>query len=149
MIHLIKSNNKRKVIKTVKNTQGEVIFSSTLIAGVGIVVGLLVAAPPYSADAKWRSALASQDTNQVEQALTPGYLNPANSFKYGNAVQVLENSKLYDLAYKYAKIAVEFNPDNFDSWKVLYLITNSSAEEKAKALAEMKRLDPNNPNVLG
>ena len=143
------SSNKGKVIKTVKNTKGEVIFSSTLIAGVGIVVGLLVAAPPYSADAKWRSALASQDTNQVEQALTPGYLNPANSFKYGNAVQVLENSQLYDLAYKYAKIAVEFNPDNFDSWKVLYLVTNSSAEEKAKALAEMKRLDPNNPNVLG
>jgi tetratricopeptide (TPR) repeat protein len=135
--------------KVAKKAQGETIFSSTLIAGVGIVVGLLLAAPPYSADAKWRTALGSQDVNVVEQALTPGYLNPANSSKYVNAVQILESSKLYDLAYKYAKIAVEFNPDNFDSWKVLYLITNSSVEEKATALAEMKRLDPNNPNVLG
>ena len=135
--------------KVAKKAQGETIFSSTLIAGVGIVVGLLLAAPPYSADAKWRTALGSQDVNVVEQALTPGYLNPANSSKYVNAVQILESSKLYDLAYKYAKIAVAFNPDNFDSWKVLYLITNSSAEEKATALVEMKRLDPNNPNVLG
>jgi len=141
--------SKGKNSKNAKKVQGETIFSSTLIAGVGIVVGLLLAAPPYSADAKWRTAVGSQDVNVVEQALTPGYLNPANSSKYVNAVQILESSKLYDLAYKYAKIAVAFNPDNFDSWKVLYLITNSSAEEKATALVEMKRLDPNNPNVLG
>jgi hypothetical protein len=62
-------------------------------------------------------------------------------------VQLLEESKLYDLAYKYAKVGVDFNPDNFDSWKVLYLITNSTAEDKALALENMKRLDPLNPDV--
>jgi hypothetical protein len=61
----------------------------------------------------------------------------------------LESSKLYDLALKYAQIGVEFNPDNFDAWKVMYLISKSSAEEKERALENMKRLDPNNPNVLG
>jgi hypothetical protein len=53
------------------------------------------------------------------------------------------------LAYKYALVAIDFNPNNFDAWKVLYLITNSTVEEKARALENMKRLDPNNPNVLG
>jgi hypothetical protein len=53
------------------------------------------------------------------------------------------------LAYKYAKIAVEFNPDHFDSWKVFYFISKTNAEEKALALENRKRLDPNNPNVLG
>ena len=125
------------------------IFSSTLLAGIGAVVGLLIAVPPYSADAKWRTALVSQNVQKVEEALVPGYLNPQNSYKYGNAVQVLESSKLYDLAYKYAQIGVAFNPNNFDAWKVLYLITNSTAEDKARALENMKRLDPNNPNVLG
>jgi tetratricopeptide (TPR) repeat protein len=125
------------------------IFSSTLLAGIGAVVGLLIAAPPYSADAKWRSALVSQNVQKVEEALVPGYLNPMNSSTYLNAVQLLESSKLYDLAYKYALVAIDFNPNNFDAWKVLYLITNSTAEEKARALENMKRLDPNNPNVLG
>jgi hypothetical protein len=135
--------------RVVRQKQSETIFSSTMVAGVGAVVGLLIAAPPYSADAKWRSALSSQNAQTLEEALVPGYLNPANSYKYASAVQLMENSKLYDLAYKYAQISVQFNPDNFDSWKTFYFITNSSAAEKAIALENMKRLDPNNPNVLG
>lgn len=127
----------------------ETVFGSTLLAGIGAVVGLLIAVPPYSADSKWRSALVSHNVQVVEEALVPGYLNPMNSSKYLNAVQLLESSKLYDLAYKYAVIGVEFNPNNFDAWKALYLVTKSSTDEKTNALENMKKLDPNNPNVLG
>ena len=139
----------KKQSRTVKQKQSEGVISSTLLAGVGVVIGLLIASPPYSADAKWRSALNSQSAEKVEEALKPGYLSPPNSSRYASAVQLLETSKLYDLSYKYAKISVEFNPDNFDSWKMFYFIQNSSAAEKAEALEQMKRLDPNNPNVLG
>lgn len=135
--------------RVVKKKQSETIFSSTLIAGIGAVIGLLLASPPYSADAKWRSATTSQDARLVEEALTPGYLNPENSYKYANASQLFEGSKFYDLAYKYAKIGVEFNPDNFDAWKVLHFVSKSTPEDKALALENMKRLDPNNPDVLG
>ena len=141
--------SKGKSARVVKKKQGETVVTSTLIAGVGAVIGLLIAVPPYSADAKWRTALGSQDAAKVEAALVPGYLNPANSYKYANAVQLLESSKLYDLALKYAQIGVEFNPDNFDAWRVLYLISKSSPEEKALAMENMKRLDPKNRNVLG
>jgi O-antigen ligase len=133
--------------RVAKKKQPETIFSSTLVAGVGAVVGLLIAVPPYSGDAKWRSAIASQNVEQVEAALVSSYLNPMNSYKYANAVQLLEGSKLYDLALKYAKIAVEFNPNHFDSWRLLYFIVNSTPEDKALALDNMKRLDPNNPDV--
>jgi O-antigen ligase len=132
-----------------KKKQGETVVTSTLLAGVGAVIGLLIAVPPYSADARWRSALGSQDLNKIEAALIPSYLNPANSYKYANAVQLLESSKLFDISLKYAQIGVQFNPNNFDGWKVLYLISKSSPEEKALALENMKRLDPKNPNVLG
>lgn len=135
--------------RVVKKKQTETIFSTTLIAGIGAVIGLLLASPPYSADAKWRSAISSQDAQKVEQALNPTYLNPENSYKYANASQIFEESKLYDLAYKYAKIGVEFNPDNFDAWRVFYTVSKSTPEDKALALENMKRLDPNNPNVLG
>jgi hypothetical protein len=135
--------------KTTKKKQSETIVTSTLIAGVGAVVGLLIAAPPYSADAKWRAATESRDVKKVEEALVPGYLNPPNTNKYATAVQLLESSKLYDIALKYAQIGVEFNPDSFDAWRVLYFISKSSPEEKALALENMKRLDPKNPNVLG
>ena len=135
--------------RSAKGKQNETIFSSTLLAGIGAVVGLLIAVPPYSADAKWRTALGSQDVAKIEAALLPGYLNPANSYKYVSTVRLLEDSKFFDLALKYAQIGVAFNQDSFDAWKVMYLISKSSPEEKALALENMKRLDPKNPNVLG
>ena len=140
---------KGKGARVVKKKESETVVTSTLIAGVGAVIGLLIAVPPYSADAKWLTALGSQDVAKVEAALIPGYLNPPNSYKYTDAVDLLESNKLYDFALKYAQIGVEFNPDNFNAWRALYLITNSSPEEKALALENMKRLDPQNPNVLG
>jgi O-antigen ligase len=143
------SQSKGKTARVAKKKQGETIVTSTLVAGIGAVIGLIIAVPPYSADAKWRSAQNSLNAQAVEDALVPGYLNPMNSGKYLNAVSLFEGSKLYDQAYKYAKIGVEFNPNNFEAWKFLYLVTNSSAEDKALALENMKRLDPKNPNVLG
>ena len=140
---------KVKGARVLTKKQSETIVTSTLLAGVGAVVGLLIAAPPYSADARWRSALKSQDLQKIELALAPEYLNPPNSYKYASAVQLLEESKLYDLAHKYAEIGVQFNPDNFDAWRVFYFISKSSQEEKAIALENMKRLDPKNSNVLG
>jgi hypothetical protein len=140
---------KEKSGRVVKKKQGETIITSTLVAGIGGVIGLLIAVPPYSADAKWRAATESRDVKKVEEALVPGYLNPPTTNKYATAVQLLESSGLYDIALKYAQIGVEFNPDSFDAWRILYYITKSSPEEKALALENMKRLDPKNPNVLG
>jgi len=120
-----------------------------LLAGVGLVIGGLIACPPYTADNKWRNALASSSVEQLEAALVTGYLYPANSNKYASAVGIFEQNKFPDQAYKYAKIAVEFNPNDFDSWKILYSISKSSPEEKADALANMKRLDPLNPALQG
>ena len=145
------SNSKDESGSTLKRKQvkkTESVFSAQLLGSIGAVVGLIIACPPYSADSKWRSALSSSNIQKVEEALTPGYLNPANSYKYTYAVQLLENNKLYDLAYKYGKIAIEFNPNNFDSWRIFYILSKATPEEKANALAQMKRLDPNNPDVL-
>ena len=61
---------------------------------------------------------------------------------------ILENSKMPDVAYEYAKKAVEFNPESFDAWRNLYLVTNSTPQDKELALANMKHLDPKNKNVL-
>lgn len=138
---------KRRNVSVSRST--EQLFSPTLLAGVGLVIGGLIACPPYTADNKWRNALASSSVEQLEAALVPGYLSPANSNKYASAVGIFEQSKLPDQAYKYAKIAVEFNPNDFDSWKILYSISKSSPEEKADALSNMKRLDPLNPSLQG
>ena len=124
------------------------VISPQLVAGIGVVVGLLVAVPPLSADMKWRSALDSKDANKVMAALEPGYLSPSDSQRFAQAVQLFASSNLMEQARDTALKAIKFNPDYFDAWRLLYYLSNSTEAEKAEALENMKRLDPRNPDVL-
>jgi hypothetical protein len=92
--------------------------------------------------------LATSDLTQLKLALEPSYLTPTDTNRLINMVSIAENSKLPDVAYEYAKKAVEFNPESFDSWRTLYAISKSTPQDKELALANMKRLDPKNTNVL-
>ena len=127
--------------------QSASVFSPQLVAGIGVVVGLLIAVPPLSADTKWRSALNSKDASKVMAALEPGYMNPSDSQRYAQAVQLFASSNLMDQAREIALKATVYNPDYFDAWKIVYFLSNSTEEEKALALKNMKRLDPRNPDV--
>jgi hypothetical protein len=104
------------------------VFSPQLVAGLGIVVGLIVATPPMAADTKWRSALESQDGNKVMAALEPSYLNPSNSQKFAQAVQLFASSNLMEQAREVALKGIEFNPEYFDAWMVMYYLPNSTDE---------------------
>jgi hypothetical protein len=83
----------------------------------------------------------------TEETLIPSYFNPQNSMRYITNIQLFENSNLPDLARKYALESVKWNPESYDLWKLLYLIKNSTLEEKSIAIENMKRLDPLNPDV--
>ena len=130
--------------KAKKKSSGEV-FSPQLVAFIGGVIGLMIAVPPLSADLKWRSIQTSGQVSQLDSAFAGGYMSPLNSYTLASAVQLLENSKLPDLAINYARQGVKFNPSNLDAWKMLYYSTNSTPQEKSQAKLEMIRLDPLNP----
>ena len=98
-------------------------------------------------DTKWRSAQLARSATLVEDTMKPGFYNLQNSTKYLSNIQTLESSNLFDLSHKYALEAVAWNPEAFELWKVLFLLKNSTVEEKALALRNMKRLDPLNPDV--
>lgn len=139
----LKPNRKRD-----KQTSRATILTPQLVGGIGFLIGILIALPPYSADSKWFKALGSHDAAKVEAALAQSFFNPADSYRYARAVNLFQNSNLNELAHKYAILAVKFNPDYFDAWKQLYLLPNASNTEKAQALSNMKRLDPKNPDVV-
>jgi O-antigen ligase len=122
-------------------------ISPGLVAVIGAAIGLFLAAPAINSETKWQSATQSRNLENIERALVPSFMNPSSSFKYAQAVNLLENSNLPDLAHKYALIATRYNPDYFDAWKQLYYIKNGTAEEKKEALENMTRLDPKNQDV--
>jgi hypothetical protein len=118
-----------------------------MVATFSGIVGLLLALPPLTADVKWRSAQLAQTAPGIEATMQPSFFNPQNSSKYLSNIQTLEASSLFDLSHKYALEAVKWNPESFELWKLLYLVKNSTSEERAQALKNMKRLDPLNPDV--
>jgi O-antigen ligase len=130
--------------RTKKNSR---VISAGLLGGIGFIIGALLSWPALNSDMKWREAQVSRDLIKFEESLQPNYMNPQNSYKYGNSIGVLEQSGLTDKARQYALAAVKFNSDSFEAWKTLYLISGSTEEEKAQALKNMKRLDPLNPDV--
>ena len=130
-----------------KSRNNSQVISPTLIAGLGGVVGLLIAVPPIAADMAWASANKTSNYNEVAKSLLPSYLHPQNSNRFVTAVLVLEQSKLSDQAHALALEAVKFDSQNFDSWNALYRVSKSTPEERALALQNMKRLDPLNPDV--
>jgi hypothetical protein len=132
----------------VKPKSSSGVISPQLVAGIGAVVGILIAVPPMAADTKWRTALDSKDVARVMAALDPGYLNPSDSQRMAQAVQLLASSNLMEQAHEVAIKGITFNPEYFDAWRVLYFLANSTEAEKAQALENMKRLDPRNPDVL-
>jgi hypothetical protein len=140
---LIQSATKPK-----RKAQSQAIHPQLLLIGLtGGVIGLLIALPPFTADAKWRSAQLARTVAALEDSMQGGYFNPQNSMRYLTNIQTLEQSSLFNLSHKYALEAVKWNPEAFELWKVLYLIRDSTTEEKALALENMKRLDPLNPDV--
>jgi hypothetical protein len=134
--------------KKTKNSGQDEAIKLNLLAFLGALVGLLIALPPLSADAKWRTAQLSRSALKIEETMRYSYFNPQSTFKYGNNIQTLEASGLYDLSHRYAKEFVKWNPQSFDAWKLLYFVKNSTSEEKAQAVLQMKRLDPFNQNVI-
>jgi hypothetical protein len=127
-----------------KVSKNNPLISPQLLAGLGMVVGVLIAIPPLSGDIKWREALKSQNLDLVTAALTPGYMNPGSSNLYTSATQIFEQSSLPDMAYKYGKLNTEYNPNYFDAWRLLYSLKNSTPEDRKLAKKKMIELDPLN-----
>jgi hypothetical protein len=120
---------------------------SVLSASVFGLIGLLIALPPLTADAQWRGAQLARTVEALEATMRPGYFNPQNSAKYMGNIRAFEQAQLFDLAHSYALQAVNWNPESYELWRILYFVSKSTQEEREIALMNMKRLDPLNPDV--
>jgi hypothetical protein len=129
------------------NKSQSVDAKSTLYIGAFGLLGFIVALPPLAADVSLRTAQVSRDATKLEATMDSSYFNPLNSQKFISNLKAFEGSGLFELSHKYALEAVKWNPEAYELWRILYLVKNSTPEEKALAVENMKRLDPLNPDV--
>jgi O-antigen ligase len=111
---------------------------------VGLIIGVLVGMPPYLASAKYKSAIETGNPQVIQNA---AYIWPTDPSRMFQVAMTLNDNKLEDQGLQVAQDAVERFPDNFAVWSALNSMNKASVEQKAEALAQMKRLDPLNPNL--
>jgi hypothetical protein len=111
---------------------------------IGLLVGLLVGLPPLIASTKYKSALESGSAQIVEQS---AYIWPLDPIRMGMVAGLLQQNKLEANGLKVISDAVEKFPDEYGLWSILAGMPGATAEQKAQAQTQMKRLDPHNPNL--
>lgn len=118
--------------------------NSAVVLFVAFVLGILVGMPPYFAAAQYKSALEANTPQSVQKA---AYIWPYEPSRMIEVAMIFNENKLVVQALEVTVDAVGKFPDNFGVWSTLLRMPSATAEQKAEALAQMKRLDPLNPNL--
>jgi O-antigen ligase len=118
--------------------------ATTLAAFIGLIIGVLVGMPPYLASAKYKGALETSNPTVIQEA---AYIWPVDPSRMTQVAMTLNQNKLEDQGLEVALDAVEKFPDNFGVWATLSNMNKATEEQKAEAFAQMKRLDPLNPEL--
>jgi O-antigen ligase len=111
---------------------------------VGGLVGLVIGLQPLIASSKFLSALNSKDPKIVQQA---AYVSPLDANYMYRVADILANNKLVSEAVAVSNDSLKHFTDDYPLWAFRSRIQGLPQEEIDRALKEMKRLDPNNPNL--
>jgi hypothetical protein len=108
------------------------------------LIGFLIAFPPFLNDVNWRKGLESRSFDQLQHAAIKW---PYDQVRMNSIALIFEGNGFSKEAREIVEKAIEINPDSFDSWKALSVLATTTPEEKANAIAQMRRIDPRNVDL--
>jgi O-antigen ligase len=111
---------------------------------VGLLVGLALGVPTLNTASKYKTGLESGDAATVQKIAS---IWPQDASRSAQIALILNENKLPEQALAVVQDAKTKFPDSYDVWKVLASLPNAPAEDIAAAKAQMKRLDPHNPDL--
>ena len=132
--------------KSGKTARKAVITSAgtPLTVFIGLIIGVMVGMPPYLASAKYKGALETSDSRVIQEA---AYIWPLDYTRMVQVAMTLNENKLEAQGLEVALDATKKFPDNYSVWATLNAMNSATVEQKTQALAQMKRLDPLNPDL--
>ena len=111
---------------------------------VGMLAGLALGVPTLNTASKYKTGLESGDAITVQKIAS---IWPQDASRSAQISIILKENNLPEQALAVVQDAKGKFPDSYDVWKVLASLSNAPAEDIAAAKAQMKRLDPNNPEL--
>lgn len=110
------------------------------------IIGLLLALPPFVADAKMRNFLSGKGTTEGILKLAESW--PRDSIRLNKSVIVLANNNSLEEAKSLAAFGTTIFPNDFASWSALYELSPEGSEEKAAYKKRLHEIDPFNPKYF-
>jgi hypothetical protein len=110
----------------------------------GVLIGALIAAPLYLANSRFYAAIKANDMKAVESA---GHQWPQDERRLYMLAGIFRNAQLDAKAVQVLKEATTERPDSLDLWNLWLTIPTVSPADLATAKAQLKRLDPFNPDL--
>jgi len=136
-------NRKQKGSKAKSSVQP--LSSRTVISVfAGFLIGALIATPLYLANSRFYAAIRANDIKAVESA---GNQWPHDQRRMFMLAGIFRNAKLDAKAVQVLKGATREYPDSIELWDLWTTIPTVSPGDLATAKAQLKRLDPFNPNL--
>ena len=122
----------------------KVMPATALGVFLGLLVGIALGAPTLNTASKYKSGLESGDANIVQNIAN---IWPQDASRSAQIALILNENKLPEQALAVVQDAKNKFPDSYDVWKALASLPNAPAADVAEAKAQMKRLDPHNPEL--
>ena len=145
------SNDKEEIIhssqkskSSFKANKSEVTSVTVLGLLLGFLVGLALSMPAVIVSAKHKSTV---DAGSYDKAIDLAYAWPMEPLRMGQVASVLAGNKYERESLEVILDTVMKFPDEYKIWELLANAPQATAEQKAQALEQMKRLDPLNPNL--
>lgn len=126
--------------KTVQSLSSATLVSVFIVALIGVLVSL----PPYIAANKYYKALKSEDALVLQPAT---YAKPYDRVRFTFTASNFAQNGINDRALVVIREGVKLFPNSYEAWSILAGLPNASPSEITQAKAEMKRLDPFNPEL--
>jgi O-antigen ligase len=143
--HSFTATPKQAKVKSASSIPKQKVSAGVLIAMLtGGIIGLGLGAPPVIASSNYLSAINSKDADLIQQA---AFTNPKDATRSAQVALIFIENNLPDRALTVIQDAKRNFPDSYDVWKLLAALSNAPAADVAEAKAQMKRLDPTNPDL--
>jgi hypothetical protein len=137
-----KNENELQGSKAVKKSS---VSPEILMKSIGLfLVGVFLALPTFIGSANYKNALESSNQQIITDA---AYKFPMEVSRMGEIAILLSQNQLDKDALQIAKDLTAKFPDSYEGWRLISSLSTSTPSEKKKAMIEMKRLDPNNPDL--
>ena len=130
--------------KKSKTSAQELSSKAVLSLFMGVIAASLIASPLFFANARFHAAMNANDLKAVEAA---GNQFPKDERRLYMLAGILRNAQQDMKAIVVLRDATLRYPDSFDLWTLWTTIPTASPSDIASAKAQLKRLDPFNPDL--